>query len=321
MKSQAESEKMINSRVRVETIGTESEDQRIDNYLLRYLKGIPRSHVYRILRRGEVRVNGGRIKPVYRLQIGDKVRIPPVRMAPAAPAQTLSNAHRQQLSAAIIYEDDALLVINKPSGLAVHGGSGISVGVIEQLRLARPQQKGLELVHRLDRETSGLLMIAKRRSALRTLHELQRRHAIQKTYLALVHGDWPDNRMQVDVPLKKNQSRGGERVVRPDAEGKEALTLFRIKQQFAGSMLVEAVLKTGRTHQIRVHAQYLGTPILGDSKYADEHTRQLSHQLGLKRLFLHAEKLSFPWGDNGRRLQLQAPLEQPLLDILSQLNA
>lgn len=314
------SEKIINSRVRVETIGDEADDQRIDNYLLRHLKGIPRSHVYRILRRGEVRVNGGRVKPVYRLQVGDKVRIPPVRMVSAAPVQTLSNAHRQQLSESIIYEDDALLVINKPSGLAVHGGSGISLGVIEQLRLARPKQKGLELVHRIDRETSGLLMIAKRRSVLRRLHELQRRHAIEKSYLALVHGDWPENRMRVNVPLKKNQAQGGERLVRPDPEGKKALTLFRIKEQFSDSMLVEAVLKTGRTHQIRVHAQYLGTPILGDSKYSNDQTRQLSRQLGLKRLFLHAEKLSFEWGESAGRLRLQAPLEQPLLNILSQLR-
>ena len=313
-------EKMINSRVRMETIGAEADDQRIDNYLLRQLKGVPRSHVYRILRRGEVRVNGGRIKPVYRLRVGDKVRIPPVRTASAAPLPVLGREQKQQLSAAVVYEDDRLLVINKPSGLAVHGGSGISLGVIERLRLARPQQKGLELVHRIDRETSGLLMIAKRRSALRRLHELQRQHAIQKTYLALVHGDWPQNRMQVDVPLKKNQAQGGGRLVTPHPDGKEALTFFRIKEEFAEAMLVEAVLKTGRTHQIRVHAQYLGTPILGDSKYADEKTRQLSRRLGLKRLFLHAGKLSFPWGESGERLQLQAPLEQPLVDILSQLR-
>lgn len=312
--------KIINSRVRMETIGAEAEDQRIDNYLLRQLKGVPRSHVYRILRRGEVRVNGGRIKPVYRLRIGDKVRIPPVRTASAATQPALSGEQKKELSASIIYEDDRLLVINKPSGLAVHGGSGISLGVIESLRMARPQQKGLELVHRIDRETSGLLMIAKRRSALRRLHELQRQHAIQKTYLALVHGDWPENRMRVDVPLKKNQAHAGGRLVTPHPDGKQALTLFRIKEQFSQAMLVEAVLKTGRTHQIRVHAQYLGTPILGDSKYADAQTRQLSTQLGLKRLFLHAEKLSFPWGENGERLQLQAPLEQPLLDILSRLR-
>jgi 23S rRNA pseudouridine955/2504/2580 synthase len=307
-------------RVQIWTIGDEAEDQRIDNYLLKQLKGVPRSRIYRMLRRGEVRLNGGRVKATCRLHSGDKVRIPPLRMAAAAPQQRLTPEQGQRLAALTIYEDERLLVINKPSGLAVHGGSGISQGVIERLRLLRPQQRELELVHRLDRETSGLLMIAKRRSALRRLHELQRQGAIKKSYLALLHGDWPRNRMEVKVPLKTNQVLGGERIVRPHPQGKQAQTAFRIKEQFGEAMLVEAVLGTGRTHQIRVHAQYLGTPILGDSKYADEPTRQLARQLGLKRLFLHAEKLSFPWGENGELLQLQAPLEQPLVAILAQLR-
>ena len=314
------SDRERHGRVEVRTIGEEAEDQRIDNYLLKQLKGVPRSRIYRMLRRGEVRVNGGRVKATCRLHSGDKVRIPPLRVAAAAPPQPLTHEQGQRLAALTIYEDERLLVINKPSGLAVHGGSGISHGVIERLRLMQPQQRELELVHRLDRETSGLLMIAKRRSALRRLHVLQRQGAIRKSYLALVHGDWPRNRMEVKAPLKTNQVQGGERIVRPHPQGKEALTAFRIKEQFSEAMLVEAMLGTGRTHQIRVHAQYLGTPILGDSKYADEPTRQLARQLGLKRLFLHAEKLSFPWGENAELLQLQAPLEQPLVAILERLR-
>lgn len=314
------SDKEIRGRAQVRTIGEEAEDQRVDNYLLKQLKGVPRSRIYRMLRRGEVRVNGGRVKATRRLHSGDKVRIPPLRMAAAQPQQRLTQEQRQRLAALTIYEDERLLVINKPSGLAVHGGSGISQGVIERLRLMQPQQRELELVHRLDRETSGLLMIAKRRSALRRLHELQRQGAIKKSYLALVYGDWPRNRMEVKVPLKTNQVQGGERIVRAHPQGKESQTAFRIKEQFSEAMLVEAVLGTGRTHQIRVHAQYLGTPILGDGKYADESTQQLARKLGLKRLFLHAQKLSFPWGENGEVLQLQAPLEQPLLAVLAQLR-
>jgi 23S rRNA pseudouridine955/2504/2580 synthase len=295
------SDRERHGRVEVRTIGEEAEDQRIDNYLLKQLKGVPRSRIYRMLRRGEVRVNGGRVKATCRLHSGDKVRIPPLRVAAAAPPQRLTHEQGQRLAALTIYEDERLRVI-------------------ERLRLMQPQQRELELVHRLDRETSGLLMIAKRRSALRRLHELQRQGAIKKSYLALVYGDWPRNRMDVKAPLKTNQVQGGERIVRPHPQGKEALTAFRIKEQFSEAMLVEAVLGTGRTHQIRVHAQYLGTPILGDSKYADEPTRQLARQLGLKRLFLHAEKLSFPWGENAELLQLQAPLEQPLVAILERLR-
>ncbi|MGD8266377.1 MAG: RluA family pseudouridine synthase [Chromatiales bacterium] len=307
-------------KVRLLRIGEEADAQRIDNFLQRHLKGVPRSHIYRLLRSGQVRVNGKRIKQHFRLSVGDEVRIPPVRTAQAAAPGKLTDQQRQLLNDSIVFEDKTLLVMNKPSGIAVHGGSGISLGIIEQLRLLRPEEKGLELAHRLDRATSGLLMIAKRRSALRTLHALQRENRIRKSYLALVQGDWPENRMRVDVPLRKNQLRGGERIVTVDEEGKTALTLFRIKEQFREAMLVEAELGSGRTHQIRVHAAHLGTPIIGDDKYGDSEINRHYRQLGLKRLFLHAWKLAFEWGEEGKMLKLTAPLEPALEELLTKLR-
>jgi 23S rRNA pseudouridine955/2504/2580 synthase len=310
----------VQHKVRLMRIGEEADAQRIDNFLMKILKGVPKSHIYRLLRSGQVRVNGKRIKPNFRLTPGDEVRVPPVRTAQITDKGSLTDRQKSRIEDNIVYEDNSLLVINKPPGLAVHGGSGISMGVIEQLRLSRPDQKGLELVHRLDRATSGLLMIAKRRSALRTLHEYQRENRIRKSYLALVAGDWPDNRMTVDVPLKKNLLRGGERIVTVDEEGKSALTLFRIKEQFSDSMLVEAELKTGRTHQIRVHAAHLGTPIIGDEKYGDDDVNRHYRSLGMKRLFLHAWKLGFPWGDDDKTLKLTAPLEPALEALLTRLR-
>ena len=307
-------------KVRLLRIGEEADAQRIDNFLMKHLKGVPKSHIYRLLRSGQVRVNGKRIKQNFRLSVGDEVRIPPVRTSQTGSPGKLSDQQKQRLDAAILYEDKRLLVINKPSGLAVHGGSGISLGVIEQLRLLRPEEKGLELVHRLDRATSGLLMIAKRRSALRILHTLQRENRIRKSYLALVAGDWPQNRMRVDAPLKKNLLRGGERVVTVDEEGKPASTLFRIKEQFGDCMLVEAELLTGRTHQIRVHAAHLGTPIIGDEKYGDDEINRRYRQLGLKRLFLHAWQLAFEWGEEGKMLKFVAPLEPALEELLTTLR-
>lgn len=307
-------------KVRLMRIGEEADAQRIDNYLVKLLKGVPKSHIYRLLRSGQVRVNGKRIKQNFRLSIGDEVRVPPVRTTRPSEPGRLDDRQKARIENAIVYEDKGLLVINKPSGLAVHGGSGISHGVIEQLRMARPDEKGLELVHRLDRATSGLLMIAKRRSALRTLHAYQRENRIRKSYLALVNGDWPEIRMTVDVPLMKNLLRGGERIVTVDPEGKQALTLFRIKEQFRDSLLVEAELKTGRTHQIRVHAVHLGTPIIGDAKYGDENVNRHYRQLGLNRLFLHAWKLSFPWGEESKTLKLTAPLEPALEELLTKLR-
>jgi 23S rRNA pseudouridine955/2504/2580 synthase len=307
-------------KVRLLRIGEEADAQRIDNFLMKHLKGVPKSHIYRLLRSGQVRVNGKRIKQNFRLSVGDEVRIPPVRTSQTATPGKLSDQQKQRLNDAILYEDKRLLVINKPSGIAVHGGSGISLGVIEQLRLLRADEKGLELVHRLDRATSGLLMIAKRRSALRTLHTLQRENRIRKSYLALVAGDWPENRMRVDAPLKKNLLRGGERIVTVDEEGKPATTLFRIKEQFRDCMLVEAELLTGRTHQIRVHAAHLGTPIIGDEKYGDDEINRHYRQLGLKRLFLHAWQLAFEWDEEGEMLKLVAPLEPALEQLLTTLR-
>jgi 23S rRNA pseudouridine955/2504/2580 synthase len=307
-------------KVRLLRIGEEADAQRIDNFLMKHLKGVPKSHIYRLLRSGQVRVNGKRIKQNFRLSVGDEVRIPPVRTSQPAGGAQLTSRQKEVLEASIVYEDKGLLVINKPSGVAVPGGSGIALGIIEQLRLARPGEKGLELVHRLDRATSGLLMIAKRRPALRTLHEYQRDNRIRKRYLALVAGDWPHNRMRVDAPLKKNLLRGGERIVRVDADGKPALTLFRIKEQFGDSMLVEAELKSGRTHQIRVHAAHLGTPVIGDEKYGDDEVNRRYRALGLKRLFLHAWTLSFEWGGEGRVLKLTAPLEPALEQLLTTLR-
>ena len=307
-------------KVRLLRIGEEADAQRIDNFLMKHLKGVPKSHIYRLLRSGQVRVNGKRIKQNFRLSVGDEVRIPPVRTSQTATPGKLSDQQKQRLNDAILYEDKRLLVINKPSGIAVHGGSGIRLGVIEQLRLLRADENGLELVHRLDRATSGLLMIAKRRSALRTLHTLQRENRIRKSYLALVAGDWPGNRMRVDAPLKKNLLRGGERIVTVDEEGKPATTLFRIKEQFRDCMLVEAELLTGRTHQIRVHAAHLGTPIIGDEKYGDEEINRRYRQLGLKRLFLHAWQLAFEWDEEGEMLKLVAPLEPALEQLLTTLR-
>lgn len=293
--------------------------QRIDNFLMGFLKGVPRSYVYRILRRGEVRVNKGRIQASYRLRAGDLVRIPPVRMAernPADPGQRVL----QQIRQAIVFEDDRLIVLNKPSGLAVHGGSGLNFGLIEAMRALRPEERQLELVHRLDRDTSGCLLLAKRRSALRILHQLMRDNAVDKRYLALLAGRWQHSRMEAAAPLKKNTLKSGERIVRVDAEGKAALTRFRVRQRFSDSTLVEARLMTGRTHQIRVHAAYLGTPILGDEKYGDSEANRAARRRGLKRLFLHAESLRFRWPGEEQDLYIEAPLEAPLRQLLRQLR-
>ncbi|PLY15951.1 MAG: 23S rRNA pseudouridine(955/2504/2580) synthase RluC [Sedimenticola sp.] len=308
-----------NRKVSHETIEPGFEDQRIDNYLLKILKGVPKSYIYRILRKGEVRVNKGRIKADYRLKIGDEVRIPPVRMADPTAAPTPGKNLLEKLENAVIFEDNRLLIMNKPSGMAVHGGSGLSYGVIEALRAIRPDERQLELVHRLDRDTSGCLIIAKKRSALRSLHELLRENRVDKRYLALVAGNWNQNQVEVNQPLKKNTLQGGERVVRITEDGKPAITRFRVIERFRQASLVEARLLTGRTHQIRVHAAYLGTPILGDEKYGDTDSNKSIRQKGLKRLFLHAASLRLRLPDDEKDLFVEAPLDadlQQLLDVL-----
>ena len=305
-------------------VDQESDGQRIDNYLLRFAKGVPKSHLYRVLRRGEVRVNKGRVKASHRLQAGDLVRIPPMRMAASEPAGRASDTQLARIERAVLFEDERLLVIDKPTGLAVHGGSGLSFGAIESLRQARPGRE-LELVHRLDRDTSGCLVISKRRSALRELHQLIREGGVRKRYLALIVGELPRREMTVDAPLKKNVLRGGERLVKVDpVDGKPARTIFRRLRQFrfAGraATLVEADLITGRTHQIRVHAAHLGTPLAGDPKYGDEEANRMLKGFGLSRLFLHASVLGFRLEYMTEPLRVEAPLPDELERFLSGLE-
>jgi 23S rRNA pseudouridine955/2504/2580 synthase len=295
--------------------------QRIDNFLLRICKGVPKSHVYRILRSGEVRVNKGRVGADYRLESGDVVRVPPVRIAAREvdiPAWMPPPAYT------IVHEDEHLLVIDKPAGLAVHGGSGVSFGVIEQLRNARPNAKYLELVHRLDRETSGLLMIAKRRSSLVALHEQIRENRIDKRYLACVVGDWHDRRRAVKAPLHKYLTADGERRVRVQEDGVASHTIFNLIERFEGFALLECELKTGRTHQIRVHLQHVGTPIVGDEKYGDfALNKQLARsgvKPGIKRMFLHAYRLRITHPSTGEPLEVEAPLPAECRQFIEQLQ-
>lgn len=290
------------------TIGDEEAGQRIDNYLLRVCKGVPKSHIYRILRSGEVRVNKGRIDQLYRLASGDLVRIPPIRIAEKTSTQAVPGTEF-----AIVFEDAHLLVINKPAGVAVHGGSGVSYGVIEQLRAARPDARFLELVHRLDRETSGLLLIGKKRSALTNLHDQMREGSTDKRYFAGVKGDWLNKRQHVKLPLHKFTTADGEKRVVVQAGGQEAHTIFNLLQKWNGFALLEAELKTGRTHQIRVHLASSGFPILGDEKYGDFAFNKALHKAGegrgaLKRMFLHAHQITFTHPDSGERMTLKAPM-------------
>ncbi|WP_349573014.1 23S rRNA pseudouridine(955/2504/2580) synthase RluC [Azotobacter salinestris] len=309
-----------NSGVQLLEIGPETAGQRIDNFLLARLKGAPRTLIYRILRKGEVRVNKGRIKPEYKLQAGDLVRVPPLRLAERDEPVPLAQGLLERLEAAILHEDKALMVLNKPAGIAVHGGSGLSHGVIEALRQLRPEARDLELVHRLDRDTSGLLMIAKKRSMLRHLHEALRGDGVDKRYLALVCGSWPSARKQVSAPLQKNTLRSGERMVEVDEEGREALTLFRVLRRFGDfATLVEARPITGRTHQIRVHARHAGHPIAGDAKYGDEGFTREIRALGGKRLFLHAYSLAVPLPEGGE-LRLEAPVDEMWAQTLERLS-
>ncbi len=296
-------------------VGEESAGQRIDNFLLRLAKGVPKSHVYRILRSGEVRVNKGRIGADYRLCEGDTVRVPPIRVA-----ETVAPAAVPPREFAVVFEDEALIVLDKPSGVAVHGGSGVSFGVIEQLRRARPQAKLLELAHRLDRETSGLLLVAKKRAALTRLHDMFREGKIAKRYLALVKGRWQNPQQHVRLALTKYLTAEGERRVAVSAEGKEAHSIVRLVARWQNFSLVEVELKTGRTHQIRVHLAHLGFPLAGDDKYGDFSLNKDLQKSGLRRMFLHAAtlKLAHPLSD--APLELAAPLPAELRDFLHRLE-
>jgi 23S rRNA pseudouridine955/2504/2580 synthase len=309
----------VPAQVRLITISDEEADQRIDNFLLRICKGVPKSHIYRVLRSGEVRVNKGRIDQTYRLREGDVVRIPPIRIAEKS-AATVPGAEFT-----ILLEDAHLLVIDKPAGVAVHGGSGVSYGVIEQLRASRPQAKFLELVHRLDRDTSGVLLLAKKRSALTNLHEQIREGTIDKRYLALVHGDWQNARQHVKLPLFKYNTPDGERRVRVQSDGLPSHTVFNLMHRYGSFALLEAELKTGRTHQIRVHLASSGFPIAGDDKYGDFGlNRALQKSDGarsaLKRMFLHAHQITFLHPDSGLPTTVNAVLAPECVQFLKGLE-
>ena len=313
------------------TVDAESAGQRLDNFLFRHLKGVPKTHVYRIIRSGEVRINKGRAQADTRIEDGDQVRIPPVRISPRAEEGATPPAPAREFP--VLLEDEALLAIDKPAGVAVHGGSGVSFGVIEQLRTARPGAKFLELVHRLDRETSGILLVAKKRSALVALQDQFRERETGKTYLALVEGDWPANKKVLDAPLAKyllpdgSGAGAGERRVRvvakdhPDAM--RAITLVRVLARLslpgdaAPLSLLAVTIKTGRTHQIRVHLASAGHPIAGDDKYGESDRQRALQKLGLKRMFLHAWRLQFNHPASGERIALQAGLPPELHTLMS----
>ncbi len=292
-----------------------SYDQRIDNFLCKHLKGVPKSHIYRILRSGEVRVNKKRVDQTYRLQLGDQVRIPPVRVA-----EPQQRDYVPGLEFPILHEDDTLLVIDKPSGVAVHGGSGVSFGVIEQLRSARPQAKFLELVHRLDRETSGVLLLAKKRSALTAMHEIMREGHSDKRYFTLVLGQWRNAKQHVKLPLHKFDTPQGEKRVMVREDGQASHTIFALQKSWPEFSLLEAQLKTGRTHQIRVHLSHLGFPIAGDDKYGDFARNKELAKKGLKRMFLHAHSISFNHPLTGEAMRFVAPLPKELQGFVDKLG-
>lgn len=304
------------------TVTSDYSGQRIDNFLRTQLKGVPKSMIYRILRKGEVRVNKKRVKPEYKLEAGDELRIPPVRVSEKEDAPVSAKLDKVAVLAdCILHEDDYLIVLNKPSGTAVHGGSGLSFGVIEGLRALRPEARFLELVHRLDRETSGILLIAKKRSALRSLHEQLRLKTMQKDYLALVRGEWQSHCKVVQAPLLKNTLQSGERIVRVDPEGKPSETRFKVEERFEFATLIKASPVTGRTHQIRVHALHAGHPIAFDDRYGDKAFDYKLNGSGLNRLFLHAAALRFEHPHSGETMRIEAPLDSNLKRCLSYLRA
>ncbi len=307
-------------KARLVSVGEEAAGQRLDNFLFRQLKGVPKGHVYRLLRTGQVRVNSRRAKPDYRLEAGDEIRLPPVRQEEKAAPGKPPYWQQQALQGAFLYEDDQLLVVNKPAGMAVHGGSGVSFGVIETLRVLRPEAKALELAHRLDRDTSGCLVLAKRRSALRSLHAVFREGRADKRYWALLAHTWRGGPRTVDMPLEKNRLQGGERRVKVSGAGKEAESRFEPLRCFADAALVEVRIFTGRTHQIRVHAAHIGHPVAGDDKYGDWEANRRFKAQGLKRMFLHAYSLEFPHPVSGEPLVMKAPLAPELEAFLGKLT-
>lgn len=299
-------------------IGDEEHGQRLDNFLIRCCKGVPKSHIYRILRSGEVRVNSRRVDATYRLCVGDKLRLPPIRVA-ERPKNEVDEAAKQRVDLPILYEDEAMLVIDKPEGIAVHGGSGVSFGVIEALRRQRPEARFLELAHRLDRETSGILLIGKKRLALTALHDMFREHGAgaDKRYLVLVKGRWMNTTQHVKLPLHKYLTEGGERRVSVNPEGKAAHTVFRLLARWPEMSLLEAQLKTGRTHQIRVHLAHFGFPILGDEKYGDFALNRELKRTGLKRMALHAWRMVLRHPLTGAPLECVAPLPESIAGYIA----
>ncbi len=300
-------------------VDEESAGQRLDNFLMRHLKGVPKTHVYRIIRSGEVRINKGRASADSRIETGDEVRVPPVRVSDKVAEKAERPAPAREFP--LLLEDEHLLAVDKPAGVAVHGGSGVSFGVIEQLRQARPQAKLLELVHRLDRETSGILLVAKKRSALKNLQDQFRERETGKTYLALVQGEWPARLKVIDQPLHKYLLPDGERRVKvttpEDPDGMRSITLVKVAQRLQGCTLLEVTIKTGRTHQIRVHLASNGHPIAGDDKYGDFEWNKALHKQGLKRMFLHAWRLQFTHPATGERVALQAELPPELQEHIA----
>ncbi|SET48713.1 23S rRNA pseudouridine(955/2504/2580) synthase RluC [Thalassotalea agarivorans] len=306
-------------KVRFYEIDSEDQGQRIDNYLLKTLKGVPKSMIYRLLRKGEIRVNKKRTKPEYKLNDGDVIRVAPIRISENDNNKISTKLNVvAELEKHILFEDERLLVINKPSGMAVHGGSGLSFGVIEALRALRPDARMLELVHRLDRDTSGCLVVAKKRSALRHLHEQLRNKRVKKFYHAFVKGHWPNKLTKVSEGLRKNDLKSGERVVVVDnIDGKASETRYKVLKRFKGATLVRAFPVTGRTHQIRVHCQCQGHPIACDAKYGHEDFDKAAKSAGLNRLFLHAASITFEHPLSGDMITIEAPLDDALSKVLS----
>lgn len=311
--------KVAGAGVRIVKVPEDRDGQRLDNYLFNQLKGVPKTHVYRLLRTGQVRVNGKRAKPDARVAGGDEVRIPPVRMAEPGEQPRASERSLQALSAAIVAEDRNFIGLDKPSGLASHGGSGISLGAIESIRQLRPKES-LELVHRLDRDTSGVLLIARKRSALAGVQAAIREGRVHKRYLTLLVGKLPRASVRVDAPLEKSVLRGGERLVEVSEHGKASRSEFRLVQAFRGYSYCEVIIDTGRTHQIRVHAQHLGLPVAGDDKYGDAEANRKLKEIGLRRLFLHAARLEFDLGELGD-YSFSAPLPRELAAVLERLGS
>lgn len=307
------------NRVNYLDIGDENAGQRLDNFLIGLFKGVPRSRIYSMIRKGEVRVNRSRVGVHYKLRVADRLRLPPTRVAAEQGQLPVGAGLAAVLTAAVLYEDDALMVLDKPAGLAVHGGSGVSQGLIEALRLLRADQ-GLELVHRLDRETSGCLIVSKKRAALRRLHAAMASGEIGKFYLALAVGAWPRDGVDVRAPLRKNVLASGERMVVVARDGRACHTRFEVLQRCAGATLLQAEPVTGRTHQIRVHARFVGCPLVGDEKYGDDEANKRFRALGCNRLFLHARRLRFTTPDGDRRVEVEAPLPQPLPGVLERIG-